>query len=251
MVSLARLFEELEVLGELGLLREGDAVDAGQLLLGLVALPVGPGHGEQLDRLDVSGVRNVGPAAEVGESALRVEGDRAVLEILEQVELVFVSFLLEVSDGLRLRHVAPDVLALLLGQLQHLLLDRRKILVAEDVVAEIDVVIEPALHGRSHPELHARVECLERLGHQVRTAVPQGALGPFAAPGEELQGHVTPEGTLGVADFPVHFSGQHIPGKAFADVTGDVHGRGAVFGLADGAVGEGNLDHGVWIRVQR
>ena len=199
----------------------------------------------------MSGVWNVGTTAEVREPTLRVEGDRAVLQILEQIELVFVSLVLEVGDGLGLRHVAPDVLALLLGQFQHLLLHGREILVAEDVIAEIDVVVEAALHSRSHPELDARVKDLEGLGHQVRAAVPEGALGPFAAPCEELQGHVATQGTLGVADFPVHFSGQHIAGKAFADVTGDVHGRCAVFGLADGAVGEGNLDHGVWIRGQR
>ena len=45
-VPLTRLFEKLQVLRELCLLREGDAVNPGQLLLALIAFPVGAGHGQ-------------------------------------------------------------------------------------------------------------------------------------------------------------------------------------------------------------
>ena len=56
-VALLGLFELLEVLVQVLLAEEGGAVDALQLLVVLVALPVGAGDGEQLERLDLRSVR--------------------------------------------------------------------------------------------------------------------------------------------------------------------------------------------------
>ena len=68
MVAQPRLLEELEVRLELLLVRVRDAVDALQHRVVLVPAPVGPGHGEQLDRADPPGAREVRPAAEVHEA---------------------------------------------------------------------------------------------------------------------------------------------------------------------------------------
>ena len=70
-VALLGLFDLLEVLFQVLLGEERGAVDALELLVLLVALPVGAGDREQLERLDLRGVRDVRPAAEIDE--LRAE----------------------------------------------------------------------------------------------------------------------------------------------------------------------------------
>ena len=105
-VARARLLEPLEVGVEVGLVVEGRAVDAGQLLVVLVAAPVRAGEAGQLDRLDRLRVLQVRPAAEVGEVALRVERDRA-LGGVDQLDLVVLALVGEVA----LRLLGLDLLA--------------------------------------------------------------------------------------------------------------------------------------------
>src|SRR6185503_8906770 len=78
MVAAARLLEALQVRVEILLLVEGGAVDAGQLLVALVAPPVRAGEARQLERLDRLRVLQVRTAAQIGEVPLRVEGDVAL-----------------------------------------------------------------------------------------------------------------------------------------------------------------------------
>ena len=66
-VALPRLLEPREVRVEVVLGVEGRAVDPGQLLVVLVAAPVGAGEAGQLERLDRLRVLQVRAAAEVGE----------------------------------------------------------------------------------------------------------------------------------------------------------------------------------------
>ena len=58
-VAALGFFQPVEILVEILLRKEGGAVDALQLLVLLVAFPVGAGDGEQLERLDLGGRRNV------------------------------------------------------------------------------------------------------------------------------------------------------------------------------------------------
>ena len=89
-VALARLLEPREVRVEIVLRVERGAVDAGQLLVLLVAAPVGAGEPGQLERLDRLRGLQVRPAAEVGEVALGVERDVALggVDELDLVRLV-------------------------------------------------------------------------------------------------------------------------------------------------------------------
>ena len=64
------LFELLEVGVEVLRVEEGCAVDALELLVLLVAEPVGAGDGGDLERLDAAGGGDVRAAAEVGEVAV-------------------------------------------------------------------------------------------------------------------------------------------------------------------------------------
>ena len=94
-----RLLDALEVRVEIGLRVEGRPVDPRQLRVLLVAAPVGAGEAGQLDRLDRPRVLEMRAAAEVGEVALRVEGDRP-LGRADQLDLVRLAFLPRSGGGL-------------------------------------------------------------------------------------------------------------------------------------------------------
>ena len=85
MVAALGFFEALDVFGQLLGLGERDAVEARKLLVFLIAAPGSAGHVHQLGRLDGTGIGDVRAAAEVGEAALRVEGDVAIFKVFEQL----------------------------------------------------------------------------------------------------------------------------------------------------------------------
>ena len=89
-VAAPSVLEALEVRVEIRLRVEGGSVDAGQLLVVLVAAPVGAGDARQLERLDRLRVLQVRAAAEIDEVALLVEGDVALggVDELDLVRLV-------------------------------------------------------------------------------------------------------------------------------------------------------------------
>ncbi len=81
MVALLGLFDLGQVRLEILVREEGRAVDALHRLIARVALPVGVGGGEQLERLQLAGRRDVRTDAEVDEGVLvldRVAGDLAL-----------------------------------------------------------------------------------------------------------------------------------------------------------------------------
>ena len=82
-VAFLGLLEKNKILVQKFLLREGDGVDAGELLALLVAAPVSASHAQHLDGLDERCVEQVWAAAKVGEVALFVEADFAVLQIVD------------------------------------------------------------------------------------------------------------------------------------------------------------------------
>ena len=167
MVALLGLFEEDKILIEHRLLREGDSVDSGELLALLVTTPVGTGDGGQLDGLDDLGVAKMRSAAKVGEMTVRVVGDGAVGKLIDQLALVLVTGLLEVLESVGLGHVLTDEVLLLARQLKHPLLDLGEISVGDLTAAQIHVIVESVLDGRSDAELDAREYVLECLRHQV------------------------------------------------------------------------------------
>ncbi len=75
MVALLGLFQHVQVGVEVFLLGPGGAVDALQLLVAVVATPVGAGHLHQLEDLQLGCRRHVRAAAEVNEIALSVQRD--------------------------------------------------------------------------------------------------------------------------------------------------------------------------------
>ena len=82
------LFQELQVLFELLGGGKGGAVDALQHLPVLVAPPVGPGGGGELEGLQQTGGRDMGAAAKIQEIPLAVEADPALGQRLDDLYLI-------------------------------------------------------------------------------------------------------------------------------------------------------------------
>jgi hypothetical protein len=64
------------------------AIDAGELLIGRIATPIGAGDREQFEVLDVAGGGDVRPAAEIGEIALLINRDQFVLMLFDELLLI-------------------------------------------------------------------------------------------------------------------------------------------------------------------
>src|SRR5439155_3251854 len=84
------LFEHFEPGFHLGLVLEGGAVDALELLVALVAFVKGGCNAGELKRADVAGAHDVRAGAEIKEIAVLVVGDRfAFGNVFEIAELEF------------------------------------------------------------------------------------------------------------------------------------------------------------------
>ncbi len=233
------------MLVEVLLVEEGGAVDAGQLGLRRVPAPVGAGEREELHRLDRRRVLEVGPAAEVGEVALAVEGDRPVGGV-DELDLVGLPLGLEETAGL----VAIDVEALpgsALGDLPADLLLEPLQVVLVDRLGELEVVVEAVLDRRPDRDLRPRIEAAGRLGEQVSGRVAQHREGVRVVPVARRQdldrgpvGQRQPE----VLHPPVEPHEHRLLGELRPDRARRVEAGGAVGELQLRPVGKGHRHRG-------
>src|SRR5947209_11767631 len=130
MVAPARFLEALEVRVEIGLGVERRSVDARQLLVLLVASPVGTCEAGELDRFDRLGVLEVRAAAKVRGLTLRVEGDRPFRRA-DELDLVGLLLCLEALARLFGGHLLTLPFASLLELAPYLFLDSGQVLLAD------------------------------------------------------------------------------------------------------------------------
>ncbi len=185
-VALLRLLEPVQVVLEVVLRRPGRAVDALQLLVGLVAAPVGRGRPHELEGRDVAGRRQVRPAAQVLPRTLvadEVVVDRqlgaadldalaGVTSALEADELELELLLGQLGPGLVLGDDATREALALPDDVAHLLLDGREVLGRERPLGQ-EVVVEAVLDGRTDAEQRPGEQLLHGLGQHVRRRVAQ------------------------------------------------------------------------------
>jgi hypothetical protein len=251
MIALLRLFEEGEVLLQVVLAEESGAIDAHQLLPLRICTPVGTRHCRELGVLEKARVRHVGPAAEIHEIAVAIEGERVAppLDLAHQLELELV---VATVDGLvaredlvlfRVLHLAALEGVRLLGNAPHLLLDGGEVLWGDLPVREVDVVVEPVLHHRPDGELGARIEAEDRVRHEVGGRVPQHLerLGILLREQRHL-GAVREWGSE-VDDLVADPGGDGRLGEAGADLGGEVRRGGASTEFARTPVRESHLGH--------
>ena len=241
-VALLRLLEQLQARLEILLGEERRPVDSGQLRVVRVAAPVGARERGELERLDRRRVLQVGPAAEVGEVALRIERDRA-LGGIDELDLVRLALGLEPGAGL----VGRDLLALpraSLGQLTvHLGLDRLEVGVV-DRGREVEVVVEAALDRRPDRHLDAWMEPAHGLGEQVRGGVAENGerVGILrVARRQDLQAGAVRERQAQILRHPICLDEHGLFGELGPDRAGGVEPARAVGKLQLGGIGEDDL----------
>ena len=177
-VAALGLLEAPDVAVELLLGEPGRSVDALEHRPALVAPPVGARGRQELERLDVAGRRHVGPAAEVDEVALPVEGHAGHVrrQRLQDLDLERLVPLPVVADRLLAGPLLADDRVVRLGEVAHPLLEAAEVLLGEGHVA-MEVVVEAVLDGGPDGELHPREQLGHRLGQEVGRRVPERGQG--------------------------------------------------------------------------
>src|SRR5439155_788600 len=153
-VALLRLLEARPVRLEVVLGDPRRPADALQHLAALVAAPVGARRVQQLEVFDLPRARDVGPAAQVDERAVGIDGDHLVrAQVLDALELERVVG----EAALRLRPVYLLAYKGVVGpyHLVHLGLDPLQIL-GRERCRHLEVVVEAVLDGRPEPGLRQR-----------------------------------------------------------------------------------------------
>jgi len=162
-VALLGLFQHRQVGVLVFLLRPGRAVDALEHLVLAVAAPIGAGHLHQLEHLELAGGRHVRAAAQVDEVALAVQRDRLVVrDRRDDLGLVLLAYRVEeIHRVVALPFLARDDLVLL-GQLQHLVLDGGQVLGRERPRVR-EIVVEAVVDDRADRDLGLGEQRLDRV----------------------------------------------------------------------------------------
>ena len=172
-VALLGLLQHVHVLVELFLGGKSDAVDAGEHLVVLVALPVSARDAGELKGLQRLGVADVGADAHVDVVALLVEGDAGVVvQVADVLDLVLLAALLHKGDGLGAGLLKDGELEVLLDDLFHLGLDRGEVVLADlNALGQVDVVVEAVVGRGAVGKVGLGVQALDGLRHDVRGGV--------------------------------------------------------------------------------
>ena len=174
MIATFGFFELCEMGVEFFLIEECGRVEALQLLVVGIALPIRAGHGEQLERrADEAGAGDVPAAAQIDEFALPIEREvrlvgQAGLDVLDFEILLQ---LLAQIERFAARHIQPFEFFVGFDDLLHLGFDLGEILLG-DRAGQGEVVIEAGRGRRAEGELHAFEQPHHGLGHHVGRAVP-------------------------------------------------------------------------------
>ncbi len=175
-VSLLRLLLAGQPLLQRLLVEEGGAINALQHGVAVVAAPVGPATGKQLDDANFAGGRAVWAQAEVHPVAVPVEGKRLRPlgdDVLHNLHLEGLTLALEEANCLVGGDFGADEGKVLPQLLVGRLLDVGQVLGSEGRLAK-EVVVETVLDGGADGDLRSGEQLLHHTGHHVSGIVSDG-----------------------------------------------------------------------------
>src|SRR6266571_1261423 len=193
MIAALGFFKTVQMFVQLFLREESHGVNALELGIAFLALPVGARDVHQLERLDAFGRRDVRAAAEVDEFSGGVERNHRLAGLFFH-QLAFenlITLLVEIQS-FGLGNELALVWEVLGGELVHLFFDFGEIFRSEGLVAE-EFVEEAGVNRRTDAELHVRVEFHHGGGEQMRGGMTEDEEGIRIFFGEDLQVHVMVE----------------------------------------------------------
>ena len=213
---------------ELLLRAEGRAVDALQLLVRLVALPVDARRLEQLDRTDLGGPLGVRTPAEVEEAAMPIEGDRLALgNVLETLDLQPFAHLAQALFRLISTHLDALVVVVLGEDLAHHLFDALQVLGCEGT-RKTKVVLE--LFGvvlTADVDLDVGPQSLHRVCQDVFGAMANKIAALRITAGEEAEGSTVTQGLPQIDHLTIELGTDRRLRQPRSDRPGDVQRRRA------------------------
>ena len=243
MVALFGFFEHGEVSVLVFLFGPGGAVDALQLLVLLIAAPVGSGNLHQLEDLELARRGDVWATAEIDEIALAVERDfLAVGNGLNQFGLVMFSDGLEEGGGLITRPDFAQNRQVAFGEFGHALFNGDEILRREGALVG-EIVVEAVVDDRADGHLCLREELLDRVGQEVCGRVAED-FQPFRVlVGDDAELGITFNAERCVNQTIIDAPRQRGAGKACADTLGNFSDGDGLSELALRTIRQGNDRH--------
>ena len=185
-VALRSLLLQDLILFEHLLVREGDAVDALELIVALLAQPQRRRCLHCLERLHLPRVGEVRALAQVDKGPTSVDGRRGAVGQLAGDHGLLERVGFEELQAVLLGDHHALVRLLRVRNLLRLLLERGDHACVDRVRAHVRVVEESVLRGRTVREFRA-VETLERLAQDVRRRVPEDLLATVVIKLDQLQ----------------------------------------------------------------
>ena len=206
MVSLRQLLLLLQVLVKLRLLREGNCINALQIVILLLAQPVSRGIFSDLETLDPVGRGQVGPSAEIDQIPAAIGRGEPVLGDLVLDELLLEGIVSEKLECFGLGQQNPFVLLLLLSVSPDLLLDAFEIRLRDSVVSD-EGIIEETLVERRTVAQPSPIKILQALAEQMGTRMPENLLSNLVIEREQLKETVSFQRTSQIAQLKLTFRG--------------------------------------------
>ena len=186
--------------------KKGCAVDALQHWIALVTPPVGSGNSGDLKGFDLTGVDQVGAAAEVKPIILSVDRHHRLVHLFQHFDLVGLVALSEDSDCfLPIQFPAKDRRSLL-DYLLHFSFDLGNILYTEGFRV-IKIIVETVFDGWANSNFGFRIQALHRLGHDVRSSVAKNLQGLFVILVQRFDGAILFQWSAEINEFAVYLSG--------------------------------------------
>src|SRR5216683_3035017 len=167
-VAALGFFKTVQMFVQLFLREESHGVNALELGIALLALPVGAGDVHELERMDALGRRDVRAAAEVDEFSGGVEGDHRLGGFFfDKLALKNLVGLFVEVQGFRLGNELAFVGQILRGKLVHLFFDFGQVFLGERLIAQ-EFVEKAGVDRRTNAKLHAGIEFHHRGGEEMR-----------------------------------------------------------------------------------
>ena len=183
-------------------------------------------------------------AAEVGERALRISGDMAVLQFGDQFAFICLPLVAKSLEGIGLGDGLLHERFFLRTQFHHLVLNGGKAGVVDDhALGGHHVIVESVLDSRSYTELDTRIEFLQRLGHEVRRGVPESVLRFGIVPLVQLNSRIGLDGLVELYDLVIDTGAKDVLRETGADRLSNLKRRHTAFVLTDRVVRKSNFNH--------
>jgi len=243
-IALFGLFQHVQIGVEIFLLGPCRTVDALQLLVAMIATPVGTGHLHELEDLELGRRWHVRATAKVDEIAFAVERNLLIGgNGANQLGLVFFTEIEEELDRIVARPYFPCYRNILLGQLSHALFDRHQVFRGKRTLVG-EVVIEAVFDDRSNGDLCVGEQLLDRISKQMGGRVTDQLEAVRVALGHDSQIDIFFDQIRGIDQIAIDLAAQCSASQASTDAGRHFGDCYRLFKRADGTIRQFDIRHG-------